>query len=72
VKAYLGTKIVQAEPMTRQEFESAYRRLPNDTLAEDGYLVKYDDGYVSWSPREVFLRCYRPITNAERELVDTQ
>lgn len=29
--------------------------------AADGYKVVYPDGYVSWSPKEVFEEAYRPI-----------
>lgn len=70
---YLGTKIVTAEPMTRQAYND-YRgwALPADENgADEGYLVEYLDGgpanmpdragYVSWSPREVFERAYRPV-----------
>jgi hypothetical protein len=34
-----------------------------------GYWVRYDDGYVSWSPRDVFERCYRPLTVDEQRLM---
>jgi len=34
-----------------------------------GYKVVYDDGYVSWSPRDVFERCYRLITDTEKALL---
>lgn len=27
-----------------------------------GYAVKYDHGYVSWSPKDVFEAAYQPIT----------
>lgn len=28
-----------------------------------GYAVKYPDGYISWSPKEVFESAYQPITS---------
>lgn len=28
---------------------------------EDGYIVKYEDGYTSWSPREAFEDGYAAI-----------
>lgn len=35
-----------------------------------GYAVKYEDGYVSWSPKEVFEKAYFPIgDDASNELV---
>lgn len=72
---YLGTKEVSAKPMTRGEYND-YRgwELPADEshLAnEQGFLVEYVDGgranhpdhegYISWSPADVFNRAYAPI-----------
>ena len=34
-----------------------------------GYKVIYPDGYVSWSPKEVFEHAYREITEDEANLV---
>ena len=51
---YIGTKIVRAEP----KFKNGV----------DGYEVVYDDGYTSWSPTDVFERCYRLLTDAEISL----
>jgi len=72
MKRYIGTKLINAKPMTRQ----AYNDLRGWTLpadengADEGYLVEYVDGgkgntdhyagYVSWSPADVFDRAYRP------------
>ena len=53
---YIGTKIVLAEPETKD--------------GHDGYAVMYEDGYRSWSPRETFERAYRRITDAEINLVE--
>ena len=44
---YIGTKIVTA-------WASEKDGLP-------GYGVKYEDGYTSWSPKEVFESAYRDI-----------
>jgi hypothetical protein len=70
---YIGTKVVNAIPMTRQ----AYNDLRGWTLPagengnDAGFLVEYADeqrpnvegfqGYVSWSPADVFERAYRAI-----------
>ena len=61
MKAYIGTKVVQAEPEER----------PNglDQKLEPGYKILYEDGYTSWSPKDVFERCYREITADEKDLV---
>lgn len=61
MKQYIGTKIIQAKPMNRGEYNK-YRgwEIPVDENPEDeGYLVKYKDGYESWSPKETFEEAYR-------------
>jgi hypothetical protein len=65
MKAYIGTKELGAEPMTRGEY-NAFRgwQLPENEQASDvGYLVRYADGYISWSPKKQFEDAYQP-TNA--------
>lgn len=61
MKQYIGTKIIQAEPMTRGAYNK-YRgwTIPADESPyDDGYLVRYPDGYESWSPKDVFEAAYR-------------
>jgi len=61
MKKYIGTKMINAEPMTRGEYNK-YRgwTIPVDEDPEDeGYLVTYTDGYRSWSPKAVFEDAYR-------------
>lgn len=73
MKTYIGTKIVHATPMNRAAYND-YRgwELPaNEDGADEGYLVEYADGgrandsrhagYISWSPKDVFERAYRPV-----------
>lgn len=71
MKQYIGTKIINAKPMTR----GAYNALrgwpvpPDENPDYMGYLVEYIDGgkanhpdfagYISWSPADVFTRAYR-------------
>lgn len=70
---YEGTKRLFAWPMTRGEY-NLYRgwELPSDEDgSEDGYLVEYLDGgkanddrhqgYISWSPKDVFDRHYHKV-----------
>lgn len=73
MKIYIGTKVVRAEPMTRQEYNDLRSwHLPEDENgADEGYLVEYTDGgkpnhhafkgYISWSPREQFEAAYAPV-----------
>lgn len=61
MKKYVGTKVIEAKLMTRGDYNN-YRgwKIPADENPEDkGYLVKYPDGYESWSPAGVFEAAYR-------------
>lgn len=68
MKTYIGTKIVEAHPMNRGEYNE-YRgwTIPKDeNPADEGFLVKYHDNYESWSPKYVFEKAYLPVvTNPE-------
>ena len=82
MKTYSCNKIVQAEPMTLGCFESTRNRkmyADKDTKYDataEGYLVKYEDGYESWSPKAVFEAGYRCIETikdrVQIELTDLQ
>lgn len=82
MKKYIGTKHIEAEPMTMGE---AYEknllqagRVPNESEKDNaGYHVKYEDGYESWSPAELFEKAYEVaetpldrMTIEENELTD--
>lgn len=64
---YLGVKIVEAESMSEASFINNVKNedVPQDCLCRDGYKVTYEDGYVSWSPKEVFEKAYAPILESE-------
>ena len=64
MKTYIGTKIIQAEPAFRIDGKiySLDNILPKDTDVEEGYRVRYSDGYESWSPKGVFEQAYLPLT----------
>ena len=47
---YYGTKLVDAKPAN------------NAGSGELGYWIKYENGYESWSPKEVFEKAYQPLT----------
>ena len=63
MEKYIGTKMIQARPMTRGAY-NVYRgwTIPaNENPEDEGYLVSYyPDGYESWSPKKVFEEAYRP------------
>ena len=58
---YIGTKIIRATPMTRDDAQKLLKRDIGGNAAGDGYLVQYEDGYQSWSPKDVFEKAYRPM-----------
>lgn len=73
MKKYIGTKVINAKPMNRLEYNN-FRgwKLPEDENGSDeGYLVEYSDGgksntaefagYISWSPKDVFEKAYREV-----------
>ena len=61
MKKYIGIKNIKAEPMNLGDY-NIYRgwKIPeNENPNDEGYLVKYSDGYESWSPKKVFEEAYR-------------
>ncbi len=61
MKKYIGTKEVSATPAWRVNGvvypkDGAVPRVMN---REDGYKVVYEDGYESWSPKDVFEKEYK-------------
>lgn len=55
MKKFIGTKVIMAEPMTMTEAQKVLgREIKPATDDEDGYLVEYDNGYRSWSPKSEF------------------
>ena len=63
LKSYIGTKVILARPMTETEFLI--------TVKGKSEEVTYEDNYISWSPKRVFERCYREITQQEGQMVYT-
>lgn len=56
---YIGTKMIKARPMSRFEAETYHGVKVGGEKEGAGYLVKYPDGYLSWSPKDVFEKAYR-------------
>lgn len=61
MKKYIGTKQVEAEPMTFGEAKKNGLVRNNVEKPDNtaGYHVKYKDGYESWSPADVFEEAYK-------------
>ena len=75
MKTYIGTKVVKAIAMNRQDYNN-YRgwELPsNENGTDEGMLVACMDGgkpnhpdhegYISWSPKDVFDKAYSDMSN---------
>lgn len=72
MQQYIGTKIINAKPMTRLAYNQfrGWELPASENGTDEGFLVEYVDGgkantaeyagYVSWSPEDVFERAYRP------------
>ena len=57
MKKYLELKEVRAEEMQLDKFQSMYPGRVVSPVSGDkinGYCVTYEDGYESWSPKDVF------------------
>lgn len=75
MKQYIGTKVVNAKPLTREAYNTfrGWELPSNENGADEGYLVEYTEGgnantseysgYVSWSPKEVFEGSYYEVKN---------
>lgn len=65
MKQYIGTKLIEAKEMNRGDY-NVYRGWTtpeNENPTDEGYLVKYSDGYESWSPKKQFEEAYRESNN---------
>lgn len=63
MKDYIGVKKISAEPMTRGDYNAfkGWTIPDNENPDDEGYLVKYSDDYISWSPKKQFEEAYREV-----------
>ena len=61
MKQYIGTKIIKAKEMTRGDYNTfrGWKIPENENPVDEGFLVEYSDGYISWSPKKQFEEAYR-------------
>lgn len=75
MKQYIGTKLVNATPMNRAEYNilRGWQLPDNEDGTDTGYLVEYTDGganhdqfdgYISWSPTKQFEGAYRDTSES--------
>lgn len=73
LKLYIGTKMVQAEPMVKSAaVAKGWARPSEGNQDAPGYHVQYinPDGstYDSWSPKDVFEQSYQIVGNFKNRL----
>lgn len=61
---YIGTKMIKAKPMTREEYaelsgRNSIQTEKGESCSDEGYFIRYTDGYQSWSPKKQFEDAYR-------------
>ena len=64
MEKYIGTKVIEAVPAVRKGgkvYEKDWPIPKSMEPVEEGYKVRYPDGYESWSPKAVFEEAYRPV-----------
>lgn len=90
LQTYIGLKVVHAAPMTRGDYNNlrGWDTPPNEQESDEGYLIQYADGgvpnhkdfngYISWSPRDVFEGAYstgvviKKTTYVERMVIELE
>lgn len=63
MKQYIGIKVVAARPMTRGDY-NIFRgwQIPADEdPADEGYVMKYENGHVQWLPKDMFESDYKEV-----------
>lgn len=66
VREFIGTKLVAGVPMTRGEYNESRGWTPpegEDQTVEGYQVTYYPDGYVSWSPKDVFEEAYSEVAS---------
>lgn len=75
MKNYIGCKMVEAEPCFRviqrtgDGYTAKTKLIKAEELAshydgvEEGYKVRYEDGYESFSPKDVFEKAYMMVSD---------
>lgn len=60
MQKFIGVKLIAAMAMTSGlASQHTGRPVEQHERGRDGYLVEYEDGYKSWSPKDVFEAAYR-------------
>lgn len=71
MRRYLEAKFVDAEPMTRGEYNRERSgKLPIKGNPNDpGYLVRYPDGRITWNLKTAFEKCSTPFVKSKNNTI---
>jgi hypothetical protein len=60
---YIGTKLIEAKEMNLGDYNKfkGWTIPKNEDPKTEGYMVKYSDDYISWSPKDVFEKSYMQV-----------
>lgn len=74
LKLYIGSKLVQAEPMDEWAFLKEYKDVDNveGKSSREGYKIVFSSKFQSWHPKKIFENAYREVTEEERYLFDVK
>jgi hypothetical protein len=63
MEKYIGFKLIDAKPMNLGEYNNlrGWTIPADEDPSRERYLVQYPDGYVSWSPKEIFEKAYMQV-----------
>lgn len=63
MKTYIGTKILNAKPMTRGDYNTlrGWTLPDNENGADEGYLTDNGAGHLQWQPKAVFEDAFDPF-----------
>lgn len=60
MQQYIGTRIVKAKPITKAEYANGRLTMQEDEFTgEEGYMVEYPNGRISWVYKDLFEETYR-------------
>ncbi len=60
---YIGTKLIEAKEMNLGDYNKfkGWTIPENEDPKTEGYMVKYSDDYISWSPKDVLEKSYLKV-----------
>lgn len=70
MEKYLGVKMVNAEKCWGLNNKCVDPNSEHCGQEVDGYKVVYEDGYTSWSPKDVFEKAYKKTENYSSIILD--